>query len=367
MDTLRGCLKPSSLRQALKELPKTLDDTYARILQHIPEEHQTEAQIIFNLLAFSTRPISLGEAAEAVAIDLEHGTFDRQDRLRDPSSILEICSSLVTLMPFALKEWEWDKAELAQDDSSNELRFAHFSVKEYLLSNRQKDDQTIVVREDSAHQQVSRLCLIYLLSIDEYVPSRAFKELPYLKYASRNWYVHSQRIQLSHNATVVNLLSALFKRENVLKLHTVLKMHNPDPEIQVDFTRLYLASFLGFAQICEELLREHNEVQQGVLYESQEEIARTLLQSGTDVNAQGGYHGNALQAASSGGHEESVRLLLQSGADVNAQGGSDGNALQAASSGGHEEIVRLLLQSGADVNAQGGSEGNALQAALVRP
>jgi len=72
-------LKPSSLRQALKELPKTLDDTYARILQHIPEEHQTEAQIIFNLLAFSTRPISLGEAAEAVAIDLEHGMFDPQD------------------------------------------------------------------------------------------------------------------------------------------------------------------------------------------------------------------------------------------------------------------------------------------------
>jgi ankyrin repeat protein len=31
-----------------------------------------------------------------------------------------------------------------------------------------------------------------------------------------------------------------------------------------------------------------------------------------------------------------------------------GNALQAASSGGHEAIVKLLLEKGADVNAQGG-------------
>jgi ankyrin repeat protein len=45
---------------------------------------------------------------------------------------------------------------------------------------------------------------------------------------------------------------------------------------------------------------------------------------------------------------------LRRGADVNAQGGQYGNALQAASNGGHKEIVKLLLERGADVNAQGG-------------
>ncbi|KAK4170565.1 hypothetical protein QBC36DRAFT_341629, partial [Triangularia setosa] len=76
---------------------------------------------------------------------------------------------------------------------------------------------------------------------------------------------------------------------------------------------------------------------------------QSLLEKGAEVNAQGGEYGNALQAASAGGHQDIVKLLLDKGADVNAQGGEYGNALQAASEGG--------------VNAQGGFYGNALQAA----
>ena len=62
--------------------------------------------------------------------------------------------------------------------------------------------------------------------------------------------------------------------------------------------------------------------------------------------------GNALQAASSGGHEAIVKLLLEKGADVNAQGGEYGNALQAASSGGHEATVKLLVDRGASPHSQ---------------
>jgi ankyrin repeat protein len=67
---------------------------------------------------------------------------------------------------------------------------------------------------------------------------------------------------------------------------------------------------------------------------------KLLLDNGAEVSAQGGKYGNALQAASAGGHE------------VNAQGGKYGNALQAASSGGHEAIVKLLLDKGADARVE---------------
>lgn len=107
--------------------------------------------------------------------------------------------------------------------------------------------------------------------------------------------------------------------------------------------------------------------------EGYEGIVRLLLKNGANVNAEGGYYGNALQAASAIdrdemlrlllkkgesldnankvssylGHKEIARLLLENGAHVNAEGGFHGTALQAASTVGRKEIVRLLLKNGA--------------------
>ncbi len=64
-----------------------------------------------------------------------------------------------------------------------------------------------------------------------------------------------------------------------------------------------------------------------------------MPEKGADVNAQGGWDGNALQAASSRGHKDVARMLLEKGAAVNAQGSWDGNALRAASSGGHKDVA----------------------------
>ena len=168
LDTLRTCLKRSALLKALHRLPKTLDETYDRILLRIPEDYHHDAQIVFSLLAFSPRPISLGEAAEAVAIDLEQKSFDPRDRLPDSCSILKICSSLVTLSPFEPKKNTWETSKFAMDDESKELRFAHYSVKEYLLSKR-ISSQTFQIHNDNAHVVISKLCLIYLLSFHEII------------------------------------------------------------------------------------------------------------------------------------------------------------------------------------------------------
>ena len=90
---------------------------------------------------------------------------------------------------------------------------------------------------------------------------------------------------------------------------------------------------------------------------------RLLVDNGSNVNAQGGRYGNALQAAAFGGNIKAIHLLLDKGADINAQGGEYGNPLQAAAYGGEIEVTRLLLDNGSNVNAQGGMYGNALQAA----
>ena len=43
-------------------------------------------------------------------------------------------------------------------------------------------------------------------------------------------------------------------------------------------------------------------------------MVKTLLDKDAEVNAQGGYYSNALQAASVRGHEQIVKMLLNAGA-----------------------------------------------------
>jgi hypothetical protein len=43
----------------MEELPETLDDTYEKVLNRIPEQFHEEVQIVFNLVAFCFGTISL--------------------------------------------------------------------------------------------------------------------------------------------------------------------------------------------------------------------------------------------------------------------------------------------------------------------
>ena len=92
-------------------------------------------------------------------------------------------------------------------------------------------------------------------------------------------------------------------------------------------------------------------------------IVHLLLGKGANVNARDMHGDTALQEACSNGYDQIVQILLDRGADIHAQGGYYDNALQVASSEGHDQIVQILLERGADINAQGGQLENALQAA----
>ncbi|KAL9616329.1 MAG: hypothetical protein Q9160_008792 [Pyrenula sp. 1 TL-2023] len=62
--------------------------------------------------------------------------------------------------------------------------------------------------------------------------------------------------------------------------------------------------------------------------------ARIMLDAGSDIDAQGGFSGTALQAAAKAGNLEGVEMLLARGADVTLRCGENGSALGAATSAG---------------------------------
>jgi hypothetical protein len=101
-------LKVSLIRKALRDLPKTLDDTYSRLFLEIDDAYREEAMKAMLWLAFSDRPLLLEELAEAIVIrPLSHPPFDPEERFPDPESVLQILSSLVSTMQEEIGSGGW--------------------------------------------------------------------------------------------------------------------------------------------------------------------------------------------------------------------------------------------------------------------
>jgi hypothetical protein len=330
------------LRKSLASLPRTLDQTYDRILTAIGEEYAEYAMRILQWLTFSARPLSVEEVAEVVAIDVARDpAFDGDEVLEDPLAVLEICSSLVTITT--------NKADRRSGSAQRIVALAHYSVQEYLVSDRirQGSAKQYSMQEAKCQSAITRGSLKYLMQLQQPLEEEILRVFALARYAAEFWSSHLQKTG-DEIEQVSQLTMGLLAREEPAYLNW-LRLHDPDcaweePDLKKSADSipmpLYYAALLGFSM-----------------------VTRLLLDRGAKVNAQGGRYGIALQAASARGHEQVVKTLLDASAEVNAQGGEYGNALQAASAGGHEQVVKTLLDASAEVNAQGGEYGNALQAA----
>ncbi|KAI9766558.1 MAG: hypothetical protein M1839_004885 [Geoglossum umbratile] len=305
---LRNCLNIPMLRKALASLPKTLDDTYARMLCSIDEEHSQNALKILQWLAYSARPLQIEEIAEVIAVDIE-------------DNLEEVNGS--------------DDSNDDGDDKRIEVRLAHFSVKEYLVSERIQIGPACgySIRETPANISIAETCLAYLLQFEysNSLTSRTTEEYPLARYAAQYWTRHARWAE--KDASTVHLL--------------IMELFLSKSDVCVNWIRLFNPDML---QRDPDITKSLNNIASPLYYASQAslvESVKLLLEKGADVNAQGGRHGNALQAASSYGYNQIVRQLLEKGADVNAQGGLYGNALQAASFYGHDQTVQRLLEKGA--------------------
>ena len=363
----------SGLRKALASLPKTLNDTYTRILCNTDEGHCRYAFQLLQWLAYAARPLELKEVAEVVAIDVE-GTprFDSDNRFPELQDILTICSSLISLEK---------EDENLTSSSRVVVRLAHLSVKEFLSSNAvlQGNAKNYSIRELNANISICNDSVAYLLNFDGFqsLNDRVYDEYPLAMYAATYWIQHAQVAErdTSFNAHLISEL-LLTRRYGLLNWIRLLDLHHSERRsIDNLGSSLYYVSMAGLSRLVQYLLeKEVNVNHSGGRYGNALQAAspqghyvavKMLLNKGANVNASDGSGGYPLQEASYGGHIQVLELLLEQGANVNASDGVHGNALQAASLGGHTQVIERLLDKGADVNASSDwSHGNALQAAL---
>src|SRR5271168_577144 len=91
LDALTKCLNLRKLREAMADLPDTLDGTYDRILCAIDKEYSQDALKILQWLVYSARPLQIDEVVDAIAVyGDDDPRFDLESRLPDPQDILTI-------------------------------------------------------------------------------------------------------------------------------------------------------------------------------------------------------------------------------------------------------------------------------------
>ena len=380
----------------LKELPKSLDETYQRILKEINNANHKQAHQLLQCLAVAKRPLRVEELAEVLALDVEAGgiaTFNENWRWEDhEAAVLSACSSLVSVNRYTLAPSNgWPRRIRC-------VQFSHFSVKEFLTSDRlasMGDVSRFHIAHEPSHLFLAQACIGVILSIGNRTSEDDVEDIALLSYADQYGGTHAQAGK--EGICIKDGLDCLF---DVAKPHFEALLRriglgsayqcyrvpsDEDPRsVLTPAAPFYLASVNGLSGLAERLIITNRT--QLIRFRSEGwsmlhrmvdleyiEFARLLLAYGADINSRIGYatppHIPSLQSHVKRPADQSLDVtdevengLQNSGADMSskelANEGIRGHLkdsgftpLHLAVSKGYLDMCQMLLEHKADVCA----------------
>ena len=226
-----------------------------------------DARRILTLLCFASRPLTLPELIDGIAVETTEPTGLNKDcRLEDYNDIHDICPGFINL-------------NVAADQTST-VRIAHFSVQEYLESNRIQHQKAHIFGLTSirAHIEIAQICLIYLLEPNlssSVLDQNVLEEYPLAQFAADYWHVHYK--STADTASDLNtLIVRLFQqKESFMTWVKLYDVDDPDSYGRFDATSdvastssnaanpVYYASLLGLNQALHDLLNTKH--QEGII------------------------------------------------------------------------------------------------------
>jgi ankyrin repeat protein len=380
LEILRRCL-PQTVRGTLAELPESLDETYERILHHIPRSNRVYAHRLLQCLSVALRPLCVEELVEVLAIDFSAtGGIPKVDEtLRwegQEQAVLSACSSLITIVAYG---------------GSRLVQFSHFSIKEFLTSDRLAASNEDALRchhilPQPAHMIMAQACLAVLLHLDKNMNENALSSYPLAKYAAHHFSVHAEfNDVLSH---IVDGVDALLnpnkpyfdiwvwlqigdwtpetwhsaKPRLILQSATFYSM----PEYPPRVAPLYYLAALGYLSLTKHLISKRPQElelkdDEGctplhiAVLAGRVEVSQLILRHSMDLDVRDVEGDNLLHMAAWKRRFEVAQMLLEHEAMkvfVNMPNGRGRTPLHIASEYDHPGIVALLLKFDADVDAQ---------------
>lgn len=257
---LHTCPTAADFRDALNTVPDSLEETYHRALETIPNTYRKRVRQILLWLTSSLRELRSSEVAAVVAFPFVE-------------VVLRICKrALVTVI----------------DDNTREtIKLAHFTVKEFLIIREG--------HEEGLHwyQFTAELAnrSITAQAIDCVFGDRQADSESLLEYASRYWPAHARQVDRIPKSDgrdeLQSRINSLFEVDNREAFSDWIKPRRVYLESDKSLQPLYYASLLG--------------------------IKRSAIHFWTgcsQLKERDGFYGNALEAAACMGHQEVVQWLV---------------------------------------------------------
>ena len=326
LELLRQCFPPS-VRRILAELPETLDGTYERILQEIPKSNRVHAHRLLQCLTVAVRPLGVEELAEVLAVDFDAtgGIPKLNEDLRwedQEQAVLSACSSLIAVV------WNGD---------SRMVQFSHFSVKEFLISDRLATSTIVAARDchillEPSHTIMAQACLSVLLHLDSNINEGRLEEFPLARYASQYFGDHVEfgNVFAHIRDGIDDLLDA--DKPSFATWLWVRKGNFKEPLKRPEASPLYHVAGFGFRAMADYLISKRPE----------------------DLSIRG-HCGIPLHASLQNGHADVALLLLGHCVDVDVRGIEDRTPLHMAADRGFLEVTRILIERGANIDARDSS------------
>jgi hypothetical protein len=305
------------------------------VLREIKKPNRDHARRLLQCLVVAMRPLLVEELAEVLAIDFSdaegipklNASWRWEDQER---ALLTSCSSLIAIVGTG---------------RSRAVQFSHFSVKEYLISERlaasSQDVSRYHITFKPAHAILAQACVSVLLQLDDHDERDDVKKnAPLAIYAAEYWARHAQF------EDVVSRIKGMEDLFDVDKPYFAAwrGLHDIDIEppygselshFRLDSASgakipLYYAALCGFTNLVKQLMAKHPQ----------------------HVNAIDGPYRTAAVAALAGRHFELAEVLHRNGSSLEPRGYFENTPLHSAAVLGDLEMVQVLLDCGVDVSTK---------------